>query len=198
MKDFDEAYAISRATKSADVQSTLDAFDEVVEVIKAKGDKGEELLKNAEVQKRLEGVLKQMPNHLSAKLLLAQGKGEAPKTLTISGALSQIEIASSGVIRKLGRLMMGSDGEEGEKVDIDSSDRDEAKEAVASLEELTKQIDPRIADYHKSVLKVCKLLADGPGDDDAKDYSKKIREALDNMRSVYTKMMENPEIMEEN
>ncbi len=199
MKDFDEAYAISRADKdkSSDVKNTLQAFTEVVEVIKAKGDKGEELLKNAEVQKRLQGVLDQMPNHLSAKLLLAHGKGDSPELLSISGALSQIEIASSGVVRKLGRLMMTSDGDEGEEVKIDSSDRDEAKEAVASLEELTKQIDPRIADYHKSVLTICKMLADGPGEDDAKDYSKKIRDALEKMQATYTKMSQNPEILEE-
>ncbi len=200
MKDFDQAHAISRADKdkSSEVKDTLAAFDEVVKVIKEKKEGGEELLKNAEVQKRLQAVLDRMPNHLSAKLLLEHGKGESPKTLSISGTLSQIEIASSGVIRKLSRLMWVDEDDKGEEVKVDSDDQKEAKEAVDSLKELSKQIDPRLEPYHKSVIKICDLLADGPDEDeDAKDYSKKIRESLESMQSTYRKLMENPEIMEE-
>lgn len=197
MKDFDEAYAISRADKSSDVKATLEAFAEVVKVIKEKGDEGEALLKNAEVQKRLQGVIDRMPNHLSAKLLLQHGKGESPKTLSVQGTLSQIEIASSGVLRKLGRLMF-VDEDDDDEAEVDKDDQKEAKEALESLEELSKQIDPRLKDYHKSMLKVCKLVADGPEDDEeAGDYPKKIREALNDMQSAYRKMAENPEIMEE-
>ena len=200
MKDFDEAYAISRAdaSKSEEVKTTLATFDEVVKVMKEKKDGAEELLKNAEVQKRLQGVLDQMPNHLSAKLLLQHGKGESPKTLTVSGTLSQIEIVSSGVLRKLGRFMYVDEDEEDEEVKIDKDDQKEAKDAVASLKELSKQIDPRLEDYHKSMIKICDLMADGPDEDeDAKDYSKKIREALEAMQSTYSKLREDPEIMEE-
>lgn len=198
MKDFNEAYAISRAEKSPEVKATLATFDEVVKVIKEKKEGGVELLKNAEVQKRLQGVLDQMPNHLSAKLLLEHGKGESPKTLSISGTLSQIEIASSGVLRKLGRLMYVDEDDDDAEVKIDKDDQTEAKEAVDSLKELSKQIDPRIEAYHKSVIKICDLMADGPEEDeDAKDFAKKVKESLDSMQSTYRKMMENPEIMEE-
>ena len=198
MKDFDQAHAISRAEKSSVVKGTLATFEEVVKVIKEKKEGGVELLKNAEVQKRLQGVLDQMPNHLSAKLLLEHGKGESPKTLSVSGTLSQIEIVSSGVLRKLGRFMYVDEDEEDEEVKIDKDDQKEAKEAVTSLKELSKQIDPRLEDYHKSMIKICDLMADGPDEDeDAKDYSKKIREALEAMQSTYSKLRENPEIMEE-
>ena len=198
MKDFDQAYAISRADKSPEVKATLATFDEVVKVIKEKKEGGVELLKNAEVQKRLQGVLEQMPNHLSAKLLLEHGKGESPKTLSISGTLSQIEISSSGVIRKLSRLMYVDEDDKDQGVKLDKDDQKEAKEAVDSLKELSKQIDPRLEDYHKSVIKICELMAEGPDDEeDAKDYSKKIREALESMQSIYNKLRENPEIMEE-
>ncbi len=198
MKDFDQAHAISRAEKSSVVKGTLATFDEVVKVIKEKKGGGVELLKNAEVQKRLQGVLDQMPNHLSAKLLLEHGKGESPKTLSVSGTLSQIEIVSSGVLRKLGRFMYVDEDEEDEEVKIDKDDQKEAKDAVTSLKELSKQIDPRLEDYHKSMIKICDLMADGPDEDeDAKDYSKKIREALEAMQSTYSKLRENPEIMEE-
>jgi hypothetical protein len=139
-----------------------------------------------------------MPNHLSAKLLLEHGKGESPKTLSVSGTLSQIEIVSSGVLRKLGRFMYVDEDEGDEEVKIDKDDQKEAEDAVASLKELSKQIDPRLEDYHKSMIKICDLMADGPDEDeDAEDYSKKIREALEAMQSTYSKLRENPEIMEE-
>lgn len=198
MKDFDEAYAISRAKKSSDVEATLNSFAEVVKVIKDKGKDGEALLKNPEVQKRLQGVLDRMPNHLSAKLLLQHGKGESPKTLSVQGTLSQIEIASSGILRKVSRLMWVDEDDEDAEVKIDEDDQKEAKEALASLKELSKQIDPRLEDYHKAMIKVVSMLADGPEEDEkATDYSKKVRESLEAMQTAYRKMAENPEIMEE-
>jgi hypothetical protein len=197
MKDFDEAHAISRLKKSPEVEKTLATFNEVVQVMKERKDGAEELLKNPEVQKRLQGVIDQMPNHLSAKLLLEHGKGESPKTLSVPGTLSQIEIASSGVLRKIGRLMM-IDEDDDDEAEIDKDDQKEAKEALTSLEELSKQIDPRLEDYHKSMLTVCKLVSDGPDDDEkAGDFAKKVKEALNEMQSSYRKMSENPEIMEE-
>jgi len=200
MKDFDEAYAISRVDedKSPEVKKTLATFDEVVKVMKEKKDGAEDLLKNPEVQKRLQGVIDQMPNHLSAKLLLQHGKGESPKTLSISGTLSQIEIASSGVLRKFSRLMYVDDDDEDDEATIDKDDQKEAKEAVSQLKELSKQIDPRIESYHKSVIKVCNLMADGPDEDDsAGDFAKKVKEAYESMQSAYRKMIENPEVMED-
>jgi ATP-dependent Lon protease len=197
MKDFDEAYAISRSEKSSDVKGTLEAFAEVVKVIKEKGSEGEALLKNAEVQKRLQGVIDQMPNHLSAKLLLQHGKGDSPKTLSVQGTLSQIEIASSGVLRKVGRVMM-VDEDDDDEAEVDKDDQKEAKEALTALEELSKQIDPRLEAYHKSMLKVCKLVSDGPDDDEkAGEFAKKVKEALNDMQGAYRKMAEDPEIMEE-
>jgi hypothetical protein len=143
-------------------------------------------------------VIDQMPNHLSAKLLLQHGKGESPKTLSISGALSQIEIASSGVLRKFSRLMYVDDDDEDDEATIDKDDQKEAKEAVSQLKELSKQIDPRIESYHKSVIKVCNLMADGPDEDDsAGDFAKKVKEAYESMQSAYRKMIENPEVMED-
>lgn len=197
MKDFDEAYAISRAEKSSDVKATLDAFAEVVKVIKEKGSEGEALLKNAEVQKRLQGVIDQMPNHLSAKLLLQHGKGESPKTLSVQGTLSQIEIASSGVLQNI-RSLMRVDEDDDDEAEVDKDDQKEAKEALAALEELSKRIDPRLEAYHKSMVKVCKLVSDGPEDDEkAGEFAKKVKEALDDMQGAYRKMAEDPEIMEE-
>jgi hypothetical protein len=198
MKDFDEARAISRAAKPKEVQQTLGLFDDVVKVMKERRDEAETLLKNPEVQKRLAAVIEAMPNHLSAQLLLAHGRGESPRTLTVRGTMSQIEIASSGVMRKLGRLMWIRGKDEDEEVDLDADDRKEAKEAVAALKELRERIDPRLEDYHKSIVAACDLVAEGPDDgDDAGDFAGEIREAMETMQAYYQKLMDDPEIMEE-
>ena len=90
------------------------------------------------------------------------------------------------------------DEDDDDEAEIDKDDQKEAKEALTSLEELSKQIDPRLEDYHKSMLTVCKLVSDGPDDDEkAGDFAKKVKEALNEMQSSYRKMSENPEIMEE-
>jgi hypothetical protein len=198
IKDFDEAHAISRAVKPKDVQETLSLFDDVVKVMKERRDDAESLLKNPEVQKRLAAVIERMPNHLSAQLLLAQGRGESPRTLTVRGTMSQIEIASSGVMRKLGRLMWIRGNDEDDEVELDDDDRREAKEAVAALKELRERIDPRLENYHQSILTACGLVADGPEEDeDAGDFAGKIRESMEAMQAYYQKLMDDPEIMEE-
>jgi thioredoxin-related protein len=48
------------------------------------------------------------------------------------------------------------------------------------------------------MIKVSKYVANGPDEDEeAGDYSKKVKEALKEMQTAYRKMAENPEIMEE-
>ena len=49
-----------------------------------------------------------------------------------------------------------------------------------------------------AILEACDLLADGPDDDeDAGDFAEKIRDAMEAMQAYYRKLMEDPEIMEE-
>jgi len=103
MRTFDEAYAISRKTKSTEVKAVLDDFTKIAEVVKSKGI---DTLKHPETQKRLEGVVSRMPNHLSAKLLMEFGKNTNPKVLSIGGSFKEIQGASTGIFRNMGMLMM--------------------------------------------------------------------------------------------
>jgi hypothetical protein len=93
---------------------------------------------------------------------------------------------------------MRVDEDDDDEAEVDKDDQKEAKEALTALEELSNKIDPRLEAYHKSMLKVCKLVSDGPDDDEkAGEFAKKVKEALDDMQSAYRKMAEDPEIMEE-
>lgn len=198
MEDFDEAYAISRQEKSAEVKETLELFRAVSDVVL---DKGEEVLGNAEVQKRLQEVVDKMPNHLSAKLLLEKGRDEHSKVLTVGGTLNQIEIATSATLRAVGSAVFASrfsDDEEEDEFEFDKEAINDAKEAIEVLGTLEEAIDPRLKKYHKSVLKICESVAKGPEDDEKESaYSQRLKEEMESMQSVYKKLVSDPEILED-
>jgi len=200
LKDFDEAYAVSRAEKSAEVIETLELFNAVADVVR---EKGEETLANEEVQQRLETVIERMPNHLSATLLLEKGKDENSKILTVGGTLNQIEIATSATLRAVGSAVFTSrfnddDDDEEDAFDFDKESVSDAKEALEVLETLEEAIDPRLEKYHKSVETICKSVASGPEDDEkTKAYGTRLKEEMESMQSIYQKLISDPEILED-
>lgn len=197
LETFDEAYAISRKEKSTEVAETLALFNKIAEVVR---DAGPSALKNEKVQTGLQEVVDRMPNHLSAQLLLQEGKGEAPDVLTVSGTINQIEIATSGTLRNLTRAIFSSkmSDDESDAFDFDKETVEDAKTAVDELDKLAKAIDPRLKDYHASVTKVCKSVAEGRDDGEKfKEFAKRLEEELDGVESTYSKLMEDPEILED-
>ncbi|MCU0796881.1 MAG: hypothetical protein MUF31_13210 [Akkermansiaceae bacterium] len=200
MKDFDEAYELSRLKKSSKVKDTLDLFEQVAEVIR---EQGEEVLANQAVQKKLEEIIDRMPNHLSASLLLQKGRDENPKKLTIGGTLNQIEIATSGTFRQVARAVFNSnfsnDEEEEEDEDAFEFDKETRDDARASVEEIKKMksfMDPRIKKYLNSVTDLLESVADR-GDESPKKYGAKLKEQFEAIQNTYRKMLEDPEIMED-
>jgi hypothetical protein len=199
LKDFDEAYAVSRKTKSPEVQETLDTFAAIAKVVK---EGSLDLLKNSEVQKRLAAVVEEMPNHLSAKLLLEFGKDSHPKVLSVGGSFNELDVASSGIFRQMGPLFRrsfgGDDDEEEDEFEITEEQRDEAKESVENIKKLVKNIDPKLKKYSEAVLEVCEAFAEGPEDDEkSKAYKTRLKEGLEKVQSTRSKLQEDPDIMEE-
>jgi len=190
MKTFDQAHAISRKEKSEDVQATLDAFSSVV--AKVKEGTGFAALKDPAIQLQLQQVVKRMPNHLSAKLLLDYGKGEAPKRISIGGSFQEIDILASGMLRQAMMMVYQK------QVKLNDDLRKEAKDSIKGLEKMAKLIDPRVKEYEDSVIAVAKLFVEGRGDGESdKEFIKRINTKMEHLQSVRTKLMEDPEIMEE-
>jgi|688.fasta_scaffold25502_5 hypothetical protein len=200
MADFDEAHAISRKEKSPEVQETLDAFDDIAKVVK---EGSLDLLKNPEVLKRLSGVVDKMSNHLSAKLLMEYGTGKNTQVLSLGGSFNELDVASSGIFRLMGPLFRRSffgedEDEEEEAFEITDEQRDEAKESVAEIKKLVKNIDPKLKKYSEAVLEVCEAVADGPEDDEKpKKYTERLKEGMEKVQSTRSKLQEDPAIMEE-
>lgn len=204
MKDFDEASAISRKNKDPEVQKTLDTFTEIAKVVK---NGSFELLSNSEVQKRLAGIVERMPNHLSAQLLMDYGRDRHPKVLSVGGSFNEIDVASSGIFRQLFPLMRRSfiivndevkTSDRAQTLEISSEERERAKEAVASLQNINKHIDPKLKRYSEAVLEVCEAFADGPkADEEGEAYVTRLKEGLEKVQSTRTNLQDDPEIMEE-
>jgi hypothetical protein len=198
MKNFEEAHAISRKKKSSDVQAVLDSFSKIAEVVKSKGF---DTLKNAEVQKRLDGIVAKMPNHLSAKLLLEFGKGTNSKVLSIGGSFKEIQGASSGIFRQASMLiyrMRGDDDDKDPEIKISDDQKKEAKESIDTLKKLEANIDPRLKDFTEVVVTACQAYADGPKKDEkAKEFTERLKEAMEKVQNAQAKLQKDPDIMEE-
>jgi hypothetical protein len=197
LKNFDEARAISRKTKSADVQAVLDSFAKIADVVK---EKGMDTLKNSEVQKRLEGIVTKMPNHLSAKLLLEFGKGSNPKVLSIGGSFKEIQGASSGIFRQASMLIgrLRNDDSEDKEIKISDDEKEEAKESIETLKKLEANIDPRLKNFTEVVVSACETYAKGPkSDEKPKEFSERLKEAMEKVQNAQAKLRKDPDIMEE-
>ncbi|MCX6878800.1 MAG: hypothetical protein NTW21_34060 [Verrucomicrobia bacterium] len=197
MKNFDEAAAISRKTKSASVQAVLDSFTKIAEVVKARG---HDILKNKEVQKRLDAIVSKMPNHLSAKLLLEYAKGTNPKVLTVGGSFKEIQGASSGIFKQLGVLFLQIRGEKDKipTLTITEEQQKEAKESVATIKKLSSNIDPKLKTFTEAVINVCQAYADGPKTDEKpEDFSKRLKDGMEKVQTANEKLLKDPSIMED-
>ncbi|MGB0326173.1 MAG: S16 family serine protease [Akkermansiaceae bacterium] len=189
LKTLEEALMVASKNKPEKVQQTIDDFNTVVELIK---EKGEESLKHDAVIARLEDVVKNMPNHESARALLSVAKGEEKKILSLGGSFHQIDIQVRGLRRTMWK-MASSD-----KVNLSSAEQELVKEGYEELRKVSGKLDKRLKEYDDAILNVLKVLAEGPErDEDAEDFSKRFKKAWERSDAERKKLMENPEIMEE-
>ena len=187
MKDMDEARALSRAEKDKDVQTTLDDFKSVADVI---ADQGEAALKNTRVQERLEEVLKAMPNHISAQLLLDHIRGKAPERLSVGGSFHEIDSRSSAVFSRVQRTMFR------EKFSDADEARSAAEDASEELEELNGKIHEKFEAYHRAALDLCRTIGKGP-EGSGKDFIADLKSKWSRINSIRKKLRDDPEIFEE-
>jgi len=188
-KTLEEALMVASKDKPEDVQSTIDDFNKVAELIEAQG---EESLKNAKVIELLEDVVKKMPNHESAKILLSVAKGEEKKILSLGGSFHQINTNIAGVARKIQMMVYSNEA------DLNSADRNAAKDALDELEGVSDKLDSRLKGFNDSMLKVLKSFSEGREDDEKdEEFIERIKKEWETANGERSKLMGDPEIMEE-
>lgn len=188
-KTLDEALMVAAKDKPEHVQQTIDDFNKVVDLIKAKG---AESLKSPSVIALLEDVVKKMPNHQSARILLSVAKEEEKKMLSLGGSFHQVDFRIADVSNKLQRMFFTS------KLEMNSTEIEQAKKDYEELKDVASKLDDRLKDYNNAALEVLKTYSEGrkSGEDD-EDFAKRLKKNFEELGAQRKKLMGDPEIMEE-
>lgn len=96
---------------------------------------GTAMLENRQVQQRLRKVVELAPNHASARYLLLQAIGKAPKSLTLQGSLAAIDQAALPLIQGLRNEDFRTGG--------NAFDSDEFADAMTNLRRVRPKLDQR-------------------------------------------------------
>ncbi|MDG1670312.1 MAG: hypothetical protein P8H96_05565 [Akkermansiaceae bacterium] len=139
VSQFEEAVAISRATKSKEVAQAFADFEMVQKaVLKNSGNAG-----HPKVREKLKSILKTIPHHESARLIALHGMKRGPKRLSLAGSLQEID----GAANELGAVFKnGSFSSPG----FD----DPLWDSIARLDRLKLAVDVRTKPFLMSFLKV--------------------------------------------
>ncbi len=192
-ENLDQAIEIASLKKAPIVQSAIDDFNEVAKLLNEikTEDKQVEKLKTPFVINRLKDLVKKMPNHQSAKILLSVAQGEKKKILSLGESFHQINTIISGVARNIY-------GAANKKGDIDAEAGKEAKEALADLEKVNDKLDSRLHDYNKATMTVVKTFSEGRNTDEKdEEFATRLKKEWEAAGAEHTKLMDNPAIQEE-
>ena len=74
--------------------------------------------------------------------------------------------------------------------------RQDAKDALAELEEIKDKVDDRFEEYMKSAIEICKMV-EGGIEDGEDDFIKELKSKWEAMRNLRKKLSEDPELREE-
>jgi len=93
----DEAISNTRIDRPADLAQAMQLFGQVQQYLLSAGPTA--YLNNTAVQKMLVDVLRLAPNHLSARFMLDQAAGRAPRTFGLNASLDEVFIAAAPVLQ---------------------------------------------------------------------------------------------------
>ncbi|MFK5921929.1 MAG: hypothetical protein QM496_07105 [Verrucomicrobiota bacterium] len=110
--NFDELIGVVRSDRAVQLDESIELFAEIEELT-AKMTL-EEAAKNEVVQQRLQAILEQFPQHLSAKMLLAYGKGGGQIKASLTGSVKAILGVLEPLKKRYSSSMDGGGSVEGE------------------------------------------------------------------------------------
>ena len=150
IKEFEEALALATTERSKELQDTLKLYDEVIKVVE---EQGEVILKHTNTQERLNKILEVYPSHCTARFLLDLSKGNAPKTLSISGSMEEISKTFDPFADEIKEASRPTDGRiDGKKL------MDASKNGIKALNELSDTIDPNTKPLLDAAIKMAKVF----------------------------------------
>ncbi|QIF02109.1 S16 family serine protease [Roseimicrobium sp. ORNL1] len=190
---FREAEALALAEKPATTQIALAEMSRVQEVLLNNPSQMGALLRNQHVITKLQQVLKDTPNNLSAKYLLLYANGRVPTLLSLMGSLNAIDDASGALIAAI-----KADSDDA----FDSIGPGSVGSIITRISNLRAKCDARIRPYADSIVdfgSIVKEVQERPAQTYAKKYEqrKRIYNAANLVRGELDRLMNDPQIREE-
>ncbi len=147
--NFDELIGVVRNDRAAQLEESIELFAEIEELTAKMTLK--EAAKNEVVQQRLQAILEQFPQHLSAKMLLAYGKGGGQIKASLTGSVKAILGVLEPLKKRYSTSMDGGGSVEGELEELgDQAEvqlralrvkvNDEAKELLNMSEDVVESL----------------------------------------------------------
>jgi hypothetical protein len=137
---FDDAKKVTSNPRDPGVEKAIAEFSEIARVLNANANPAL-AVKHPKVVEKLRSVLKNAPNHLSAKLLLEMAEGRSNKALSAAGSLEAINSESEALVEG---LRSGASP--------DKLGKDKVADAVMRLNNIRSRLDKRTFAYADSLL----------------------------------------------
>lgn len=190
---FREAEALGLAEKPATTQIALAEMNRVQEVLLNNPGQMASLLRNQHVITKLQEVLKDTPNNLSAKYLLQYANGKVPTLLSLVGSLNAIDDAASELIAAI--KANGDDP-------FDSIGKGSVGSTINRISNLRAKCDARTRPYADAIVdfgSIVKEVQERPAQTYAKKFEQRnrINNAANLVRSELDRLMNDPRIREE-
>ncbi|RBP36599.1 Lon protease-like protein [Roseimicrobium gellanilyticum] len=190
---FGEAEALALAQKPAATQAAISEMNRVQEVLMRNPGQMGLWLRNQHVIAKLQQVLKDAPNHLSAKYLLMHASGKAPLTLSLAGSLTTID-------DNAGELLAAIKSNRGEA--FDSMGKSSVGSSLTRLQSVRAKCDVRARPYADAIIDfgtAVKEAQDRPAQTGtrATEYRNKIRGAAASVEAAMNRLMNDPTVREE-
>ncbi|MGJ8672802.1 S16 family serine protease [Rubritalea sp.] len=143
IESFDQAYALA-GEQSAETQQAIADFTAVQGALK----RNEKFIYNPKVIEKLRGIIKVLPNHISAKLLLRHSYKKGAKSLSLNGSISAVDTASSEFSKMIkNRSFLERGGE-----------NDVLAGYISDMRDLRKIVDGRVQDYCDSYIDLAEYV----------------------------------------
>jgi hypothetical protein len=181
---FDEALALAAKNREPETRRALDEFATVQQAL----GRNEDFAYNPKLQEKLREVLKILPNHLSAKLLLLHGQRQAPDRLSLSGsilAIQQADQSFAGMLKDQSWLESGGND-------------DALFRFIGDMERLRVKLDKRTIDYGDAYRNLALYIKSIRG---RRQFTPQMRDelrtAVKRVESKRDALMAEPEVREE-
>lgn len=193
IEKFSDAEALALTVKPENTTTSIAEMNQVQEVLMRNPAQIGAWLKNQHVIAKLQQVLKNSPNNLSAKYLLLYASGRVPQVLSLAGSLNAIDNTA-------GDLIAAIKANKGDS--FDGIGKSSVGSSLTRLQALRIRCDPRTRPYADAIIDfgaAVKEALDRPAQTGprALEYRNKIRGAASSVESALSRLLNDPAVREE-